>query len=146
MARRTLNLGVGLMLAALLLGGAGPAAAEGGLDGMRKWWNSPGMVSQLKLTPAEKNSLDKLFLQFQRSRIEEKSKIAQARLDIEAAFEKEPLDEAGAKQAFHKVEEAKLARSRAVHVFMLEVRRLLGAQRYQKLKEFYKRHQSQTRK
>lgn len=146
MARRTLGLGWGLVLTALLLGGAAPAAAKGGLDSMQKWWNSPAMVSQLKLTPAEKDRLDKLFLQFQRSRIEERSKIAQARLEIEAAFEKEPLDEAGAKQAFHKVEEAKLARSRAVHVFMLEVRRLLGAQRYQKLKEFYKKHKSQTRK
>ncbi len=145
MARRVIGLALCLALAGTALLWTGPALARRGLDNMQKWWNSPHMVSELKLTPAEKERLDQLFLEFQRSRIEYRSQIKKARLEIEAAFEKEPLDEARAKNAFQQVEEAKLANRKALHAFMLEVRRLLGYQRYLRLKALYKEYKTKAR-
>jgi Spy/CpxP family protein refolding chaperone len=144
MARRTLNLALSLALAGSVLWGAAPAMAKGGLDSMQKWWNSPHMVEELKLTSAEKERLDQLFMEFQRSRIENKSRVKIARLEIEAAFEKEPLDEARAQKAFQEVEQAKLAKRKSLHAFMLEVRQLLGQERYLRLKELYKEYKAKA--
>ena len=144
--RRNLGLALGLALAGWALWGAGPALAKGGLDTMHKWWNSPQMVSELKLTPADKERLDQLFLEFRRNRIEYKSKVKKAYLDIESAFEKEPLDETRAKKAFQEVEQAKLANRKALHSFMLEVRRVLGYERYLRLQALYKEYKANARK
>lgn len=141
MARRTLSLAFCLALAGTALWGAwgaAPALAKGGLDSMQKWWNSPRMVEELKLTPAEKERLDQLFLEFRRNRIEYRSIVKKEYLEIEAAFEKDPLDEPRAKKAFEQVEQAKLANRKSLHGFMLEVRRLLGYERYLRLKALYK--------
>jgi Spy/CpxP family protein refolding chaperone len=146
MARRTLSLALCLALAGSALCAAAPALARGGMDTMQKWWNSPRMVKELKLTSAEKERLDQLFLEFRRNRIEYRSKVKKANLEIEAAFEKEPLDEARAQKAFEQVEEVKLAKRKSLHAFMLEVRRLLGYQRYLRLKALYKEHKSEARK
>jgi Spy/CpxP family protein refolding chaperone len=146
MARRTLSLALCLALAGSALCAAAPALARGGMDTMQKWWNSPRMVKELKLTSAEKERLDQLFLEFRRNRIEYRSKVKKANLEIEAAFEKEPLDEARAQKAFEQVEEAKLAKRKSLHAFMLEVRRLLGYQRYLRLKALYKEYKTKARK
>lgn len=146
MARRTLSLALCLALAGTVLLGAGPAMAKRGLDSMQKWWNSPQMVKDLKLTSAEKERLDQLFLDFRRNRIEYRSKVKKARLEIETAFERDPLDEARAQKAFHEVEQAKLASRKALHSFMLEVRRLLGQERYLRLKALYKEFRNKARK
>jgi Spy/CpxP family protein refolding chaperone len=145
MARRTLSLALCLALAGSALCAAAPALARGGMDTMQKW-NSPRMVKELKLTSAEKERLDQLFLEFRRNRIEYRSKVKKANLEIEAAFEKEPLDEARAQKAFEQVEEAKLAKRKSLHAFMLEVRRLLGYQRYLRLKALYKEYKTKARK
>ena len=145
MVRRTLSLAFGLALAGSVMWGAVPALASRGLDSMQKWWNSPHMVEVLKLTPAEKERLGQLFMEFRRSRIEYRSKVKKAYLEIEAAFEKEPLDEARANKAFQEVEQAKLASRKALHAFMLEARRLLGSQRYLRLKELYMEYRAKSR-
>ncbi len=142
MARRIVGLALCLALVGSTLGGAAPVWAKSGLDSMQKWWNSPRMVRELKLTPAEKQRLDQLFLAFRRNRIEYKSRVNKAYLEIEAAFEKEPLDEARAQSAFQEVEQAKLMSRQALHAFMLEVRRILGFARYQRLKTLYVEHKS----
>lgn len=146
MVRRTLSLALSLALAGSVVWGATPALAGKGLDTMQKWWNSPHMVEVLKLTPAEKERLGQLFREFRRSRIEYRSKVKKAYLEIEAAFEKEPLDEALAGKAFQEVEQAKLASRKTLHAFMLEVRRLLGHQRYLRLKELYMEYRAKARK
>jgi uncharacterized membrane protein len=148
MARRALNLALCLALCLALAGSAlwaSPAMARRGLDTMQKWWNSPHMVEVLKLAPAEKESLDKLFLEFRSKRIDYKSRVKKAYLEIEAAFEKEPLDEARVQKAFGDVEQAKVDSRKALHAFMLEVRRLLGYQRYLRLKALYKEHKTKAR-
>lgn len=145
MARRVASLALCLALAGMALGAAAPASAGSRVDSMQKWWNSPRMVEELKLTPPEKERLDQLFLDFRRIRIENRGKVQKEYLEIEAAFEKEPLDEARAKKAFRQVEEAKLASRKAQHAFMLEVRRLLGHGRYVKLKGLYKEYKTQGR-
>jgi Spy/CpxP family protein refolding chaperone len=130
----------------MALWAAFPASAGSRVDSMQKWWNSPRMVEELKLTPTEKDRLDQLFLEFRRNRIENRSKAKKEYLEIEAAFEKEPLDEARAKKAFAQVEAAKAASRKALHHFMLEVRRLLGYERYVKLKGLYQEYKTKRSK
>ncbi len=137
MVRRFIAAALALALALPLGWGASPAAAG---ERMRKWWNSPRMVSELRLTPAEKRRLDELYLDFQRRLIEIKGETQKARLEIEAAFAAKPLDEARARAAFSRVEQAKQARGRAVRDFVLAVRRLLGRDRYQRLKSLYQEY------
>jgi len=145
MGRRIVSLALCLAWLAPAFYGAGPAEAKGGPEGMRKWWNSPRMVTELHLTPAEKGRLDELFVKFQQDNIKYRAEASQARLEIEAAFDKEPLEEARALDAFKRVEQAKTARGRAAHAFMLEVRRLLGRDRYQRLKELFEEFKARPR-
>jgi Spy/CpxP family protein refolding chaperone len=128
------------LAAALWAAAAAPAAASGRLEKVARWWNSPEMVRLLELTPAEKNRLDALFSQLSRVTIDLRAQRDQARLELRQAFAQEPLQEKRAQRAFRRLEELKALRSRQRHQFLLEVRKLLGPERYQRLKALYREH------
>jgi Spy/CpxP family protein refolding chaperone len=128
------------LAAALLAAWPAPAAAAGRLEKVARWWNSPEMVRVLELTPAEKNRLDALFSELSKVNIDLRAQRDQARLELRQAFATEPLQEKRAQRAFRRLEELKALRGRQRHQFLLEVRKLLGPERYQRLKALYREH------
>jgi len=114
------------------------AKKGGGMLPPGKWWHMPKVVESLKITSAEQTFLDKLFLEKRKAIIAIKGEMATHRLDFETIMEKEPFDKGAAMDQFERTQEVgkKMWESRVK--FLIEVRELLGKDRFMQLKTQFK--------
>lgn len=103
-----------------------------------KWWKMPRLAEELNLTDEEKNQLDDLFLDYRRRLIDLKSPMERGWLELDNILEKEDLDEAAAMEEFEKVKVARSNLATERFRFLLDVRRILGSDRYQRLKALFR--------
>lgn len=103
-----------------------------------KWWHNPEVNKHLSLSDEEKSKLDKLFLQSRRKLIDLKRDVERERLEFEYLMEMEPLDEPAVMKQFDKMERARNALSMEQFRFLLQVRKTVGFERFQKLKVMHK--------
>jgi Spy/CpxP family protein refolding chaperone len=103
-----------------------------------KWWHDPGIKAELDLKDGEIKKLDRLFKNSRRRLIDLKTKVEKAQFEYQNLMEAEPLDEAAVNRQFAKLEKArsKLAAERSR--FLVEVRKILGHSRFQRLKQIYR--------
>ncbi len=99
-----------------------------------KWWRMPHMEEELKLTGDEKDKLDDLFLNYRRKLIDLKSVERREWLEVDNLLGKEQLNEAAITDHFERAKAARSDLSTQSFRFLLEVRKILGAERYERLK------------
>lgn len=99
-----------------------------------KWWRIPEIVDQLKLTPQEQTQLEDMFVRSQRKIIELRGAWAKEKFELEQLLDKSDIDEATCMNQFKKLFEKRteIVTERFRHV--LEVKKLLGHDRFQQLK------------
>lgn len=102
---------------------------------MGKWWESPKMVKKLNLTDAEKAKLKEAFDKSHLKLIKLKSNVETERFELGSLLDKKTLDEAAVMQQFTKLEKDRTELARERFSFLVEVRKILGQERYQILKE-----------
>ena len=102
-----------------------------------KWWNMPEMAKKINLTEPEKKKLDELYIVFHRKLIDHKAVIDKLWLDIDTRFDKEEFDESAVLEQFKKHEEERSAIATERFRFLVNVRKILGRERYQRLKSLY---------
>ncbi len=112
---------------------------------MGKWWRHPSTVKNLNLTQAEMDSLDAAFDARARKLIEYKHAIELAQFDMDRMMLKEPLDESVLMAQFNKLETARSNLSKERFQYYVQVRKLLGPDRFQKIKAFRKRMHKQDK-
>jgi Spy/CpxP family protein refolding chaperone len=103
-----------------------------------KWWRIPEVAEKLALTDAQKQQLDTLFMSNRGRLVELKSALERERTELNALLEKEPVDEAAIMTQLKKLESARTDLSSERLRFGLEVRKILGYERFQDLKSFFK--------
>ena len=112
-----------------------------------KWWRMPEVASELKISSDEKTKLDDLYYKHQNKMIDHKSELKKAQIALEWFIEKENLDESASKNQFQKVLEARNKLSTERYNFLMEVRKLLGYERFLQLKpKFYELRKEKSRK
>jgi len=99
-----------------------------------KWWRMPEVANELKISPDEQAKLDDLFFKHQNQMIDHKSALKKEQIALEWFIEKETLDESACKDQFQKVLEARNTLSTERYNFLIEVRKLLGYERFLQLK------------
>ncbi len=104
-----------------------------------KWWRIPRVAEQLNLSDEEKGALDELFLDSRRKLIDLKGAVERERLELEIVFEKESLDEPAVMERFKRLEDARANLATERFRFVLEVRKMIGYDRFQSLKTFFTR-------
>jgi Spy/CpxP family protein refolding chaperone len=128
------------------------AAAQGGSEGPRKragvpigkWWQNPAAVKNLSLTQTETDTLDTEFNNRVRKFMEFKHAIELEQFDMERMMEGKALDESALMTQFNKLESARADLSRERFQYLVQVRKILGSERFQKIKSFRERmHQKQ---
>ena len=102
-----------------------------------KWWRIPRVAEQLSLSDGEKEQLDELFLESRRKFIDLKAGLERERLELENLLEKEALDEEALMEQFQRLESARAKLAGEHFRFLLEVRKLIGFERFQRLKMLY---------
>jgi Spy/CpxP family protein refolding chaperone len=123
----------------LILSTSGFAKMGHGLLPPGKWWHMPHAVKKLKITDDEKAFLDQLFLEKRKSRAQIKSEMETKKLDMEAMMEKEPFDEEAAMKQFESIQDTGKKMWKNKFKFVIEVRKLLGNERFMQLKSQFRR-------
>jgi Spy/CpxP family protein refolding chaperone len=106
-----------------------------------KWWYNPQIQKNLKLSQNEIGQLDKLFANSRLQLIKLKSEVEREQFELDQLLSKKKVDDAEVKNQFQKLEQArkKLANERLE--FVIGVRNILGADRFQQLKSNYQKWQ-----
>ena len=112
-----------------------------------KWWRMPEVASELKISSDEQAKLDDLHYKHRNQMIDHESVLKKAQIALEWFVEKEKLDESACKNQFQKVLEARNKLSTERYNFLIEVRKLMGYERFLQLRpKFYELRKEKTRK
>ena len=128
------------MLVLLLTALPVPGLAQGppsALSFPGKWWRMPEMSNQLSLSEEEKIKLDAMYLEFHSMLIEARAARDKAQLILDDLLERNELDE---KAIFAQLDQANQVLTKMNtdrFRFLVEVRKLLGVDRYTALKGLF---------
>lgn len=121
---------IGLLLA--------PGVCLGGQDMFPgKWWRVPKVSSTLNLNEDQKARLDDLFFHNRRKLLAHKRTLEEQRAELDALLVKEPLDEEAVMAKLRQLEATRSELTAERFNFILEVRKILGAQGFQQLKTHF---------
>lgn len=110
-----------------------------------KWWKTPQMAEKLSLTKEEQGKMDSMYLEHRRRMIDLRSQVQRERLEIEQLLDSRTLNAPACMDRFKKLQDAqnKLATER--FGLLIQVRELLGLDRFQTLKEGFQRSRMKGR-
>ena len=118
-----------------------PAIASAQNTPSGKWWQVPTVSKQLSLSPEEKQELHKLFWKKRYKLIELKSSVKREQFGLENTLEKDNIDKTEIMNQWRKLEDARTRLSAERFHYLLNVRMILGNQRFQRLKILFQEHQ-----
>ena len=104
-----------------------------------KWWETPDIAKDLNLTTEEQKQLDALYSENGRKMVDLHSQIQKERIELEKLFDAETLNEAECLNQFKKIQNAREHRAAEKFSFILNVRKLMGKDRFQRLKATLKK-------
>ena len=132
-----------IVCAVMLVGSVCTAFAQGPPSG--RWWRRPRIAKALNLSESEKQKLDDLFVRSRRKLIRLKNKVEEERFELENFLEQEPLDKEAVMAQFHNLDKARSQLAEERFRFLLGVREIVGYERFQRLKDMYRRFHRRRR-
>lgn len=122
---------IAVIIAVLIMVLPSMAMAQGGPAG--RWWCMPNMAGQLNLSDQEKTKLDNLYQSNRTRLIDMRSAVEKEQVALEDLMNKDPLNEAKIVAQYKRLDKARATMSEERFKYFLEVRKILGADRFQKL-------------
>ena len=119
---------------------AGITGAHGGHQS--RWWNTPQYMEALKLTDGDIQQLNQAYETSSLDMIKLKGQVEAARLKLQYMMEKEDLDEPAMEAQYNQLEESRAALGKARFAFFIQVRKIIGPQRFSQLMEIFKERRS----
>jgi Spy/CpxP family protein refolding chaperone len=102
-----------------------------------KWWKDPAFAKELGLTSKDVKKLDKLFVKYRRKMIDLTNRVEKEQFEYQNLMEAQNLDEAAVNRQLEKLEKARTDLYAEKNHFVVGVRKILGRDRFQKLKQLY---------
>jgi Spy/CpxP family protein refolding chaperone len=116
-----------------------PGLAAGQEVPSGKWWYNQKVVQNLNLTPKEVGQLDQLYVNSHRKLIKLKNAVEQEQFELDALLGKKTVDDAKVRKQFKRLESARTDLANERLGFVIRVREIIGADRFQQLKTSYKK-------
>ena len=110
-----------------------------------KWWQNPAGVKNMNLTQEEIDTLDTAFNTRARKFMELKHAIELEQFELNGLMEGKTLDEPALMAQFNKLESARANLSRERFQYYVQIREILGPERFQKIKAFRQRMHQQRK-
>ncbi|MDX2434701.1 MAG: hypothetical protein QNK14_08845 [Desulfobacterales bacterium] len=107
-----------------------------------KWWNNSEVADELKLTDSERKILEEKYTDGRRKMIDLKSEVEKERLELDIVLENQDANKDQINEHYDNLENARKKLSKERFGLLVEVREVIGAERFQSLKEM---HRSRTR-
>ncbi len=123
--------------------GAGPGFAEHrppmerafGNHGMHgRWWNNPVMVEKLKLTDAQRKSMDNILLEHREKLVDLRGNVEKTELAMEPLMRDDQPNEANILAQIDKVAQARAELEKANARFLLAIRGQLSPEQWKQLR------------
>ena len=109
------------------------AAAEAQQEPSGRWWRSSQVVKQLKLTKGEVQRLEKAYNQSRRSIIKRKGRVEAEQFELQTMVENRKADAKSIRAQHRKLENARSDLAESKFNFVVEARKIIGVDRFQKL-------------
>lgn len=122
---------ISIIIAILIMALPSMALAQGGPAG--RWWCTPNLSGQLNLTDQEKTKLDSLYQANRTRLIDMRAAVEKEQVALEDLMSKDPLNEAQITAQYKRLDKARATMAEERFKYFLEVRKILGADRFQKL-------------
>jgi len=119
-----------LMVLGLLLVYA-PVGAQDAPSG--RWWNSPRITKALNLTSGEKQRLESAYRDSRRKLIQKKSRVEAEQFELENLMGQRKINEKAIRAQNRKLEKARSDLANEKFAFVIEVRKIIGHERFQRL-------------
>ena len=103
-----------------------------------KWWNDSSMADELKLTDSEKSRLDEKYIEGRRKMIDLKSAVEKERLELDFALDRQDTNKARINEHYDRLEKARTELSKARFGLLIEMRDIIGVERFQTLKGMHR--------
>jgi Spy/CpxP family protein refolding chaperone len=116
---------------------AGTAAGQDVPSG--KWWYNQKVVKNLNLTKKEIRQLDQLYVNSHRKLIKLKNAVEREQFELDALLGKKAVEDAKVRKQFKRLESARTDLANERLGFVIGVRGIIGAERFQQLKTSYKK-------
>ena len=100
-----------------------------------RWWRDSKVVKQLRLTDSDIEQLEEAWKDSRARMIKLKSRVEEEQFKLQTLIEKRKLDEKAVKAQNRRLEEARTALADERTAFVLEVRKIIGHDRFQLLLE-----------
>lgn len=102
-----------------------------------RWWRSPRVVKALNLTNGEVQRLESAYEQSRRKMINLKNRVEQEQFELENMMGKKKINESAIRNQNRKLEKARSDLADAKFDFVIEVRKIIGHSRFQKLVDMH---------
>ena len=103
-----------------------------------KWWYNQKVVKNLNLTQKEIRQLDQLYVDSHRELIKLKNAVEREQFELDTLLGKKTVDDAKVRKQFKRLERARTDLANERLGFVIRVREIIGAERFQQLKTSYK--------
>ena len=104
-----------------------------------KWWYNQKVVQNLNLTQKEIRQLDQTWVDNQRKLIKLKNAVEREQFELDTLLGKKTVDDAKVRKQFKRLESARTDLADERLGFIIRVREIIGAERFQQLKTSYKK-------
>ncbi len=111
----------------------------------RRWWINPQYTDALKLTDGEIQQLNQAYETYSLNVIELKGHVETERMKLQFMMEEEDLDEPAMEAQYNRLEKARATLSQKRFVFYIQVRKIIGPQRFSQLMEIFKARRSKRK-
>ena len=111
-----------------------------------KWWHNPQASEKLNLSDEEIKMLDKQFVDSRRKLIKLKSIVESEQFELDNLLDAENINQKEAMKQFDKLQQAKKNLSTDYFRHVLQVRKILGLERFRQLKQFKQLRRQKIRK
>ena len=118
--------------------------AQGMMHG--KWWHDSSIVQGLQLTEAEKKELDEKYIESRRKMIEFKSEIEMQRFELDLLLGSTDADRQKIMARFNSLEQVRDELSSTRFEMLLEIREIIGPERFQELNTIYRDRKRKDKK
>ena len=102
-----------------------------------RWWHIPKVAEELNLRDDQKSRLDSLYLANRSRIIDLKAKMQKEQIKLEGLLEKQKLDKAAVMKQYDRVEKARSALAHERFRYLLQVREIIGYDRFENLKVLF---------
>lgn len=104
-----------------------------------KWWRDGRVITELNLTEAQVTQLDLTYQNRFRELLRHKSSVEKERFELENLIDDNAMDEDAVHAQYKKLEKAQESLGSERFEFILEVRKIIGNDKFCRLKSMYSR-------